>query len=153
MKLADVLPKDLVCVPLAATNKEDAIKELVDLMASKGRAERRDELLGAVMEREAQRTTGIGRGFAVPHAKTDAVRTMVIALGKTREPIEFDSIDGKPVSLIALLASPTSYTQEHMQALTALSRLITNEKAYQGLVEAPDADSLYNIAVESANGR
>lgn len=153
MKLADVLPKDLVCVPLAATNKQDAITELVDLMAKNGRAERRDELLGAVMERESQRTTGIGRGFAVPHAKTDAVRSMVIALGKTSEPIDFESIDGKPVSLIALLASPSNSTQEHMQALTTLSRLIMNEKAYQGLIDATDAESLYSIAVESANGR
>lgn len=153
MILADVLPKDLVCMPLTATDKYSAITELVDLMAAKGRADRRDELLGAVMEREAQRTTGIGRGFAVPHAKTDAVRKMVIALGKTSEPIDFESIDGKPVSLIALLASPANSTQEHMQALTTLSRLIMNEQAYQGLVDAPDAESLYHIAVESANGR
>lgn len=153
MKLADVLPRELVCVPLVATNKHDAITELVDLMAAKGRTDRRDELLGAVMEREAQRTTGIGRGFAVPHAKTDAVRSMVIALGKTSVPIDFESIDGKPVLLIALLASPASSTQEHMQALTTLSRLIMNEKAYQGLVDAIDADSLYHTAIESSNGK
>ena len=61
--------------------------------------------------------------------------------------------DGKPVSLIALLASPSNSTQEHMQALTTLSRLIMNEKAYQGLIDATDAESLYSIAVESANGR
>lgn len=145
MKLTDHLPKALIKVPLPATDKTQAITQLVDLVAEHGYTEKRDLLLQAVLEREAQRTTGIGRGFAIPHAKCDAVQKIVIAFGRPAEPIDFAAIDGQPVSLIALLVSPIHATSTHIGALTSLSRLVSNGKALEGLLSAADADEVYQI--------
>jgi len=151
MKLTDHLPKELIKVPLDAVDKTQAITHLVDLLAEEGFTDKRDLLLEAVLEREAQRTTGIGRGFAIPHAKCDAVKKLVIAFGRPTKPIDFAAIDGQPVGLIALLVSPTTETSTHIKALATLSRLVTNDKILTGLLNAEHADAFYDIIVESTS--
>lgn len=151
MKLTEHLTPALIKVPLAATDKKSAIAEMVDLLVKGGVTEARDTLLAAVMERENQRTTGIGLGFAIPHAKTDAVKALVIALGRTAQPIDFAAIDGKPVNLIALLVSPSNATSQHIQALARLSRMVTSASLLQKLLDAPDAQALYDLIAASDN--
>lgn len=136
MKISDLLTETRIAVPLAAKNKRDAITSLVDLIAADGGVKKRDALLNAVLLREAQRTTGVGRGFAIPHAKCDAVEKLVLAMGRPIEPIDFEAIDGKPVSLIALLAGPPSQTGPHLLALAALSRIVTDQNVFAQLVAA-----------------
>jgi PTS system fructose-specific IIC component len=145
MKLTDHLSPGLVKVPLESTEKTKAITELVDLLVQQNLTTARDPLLAAVLEREGQRTTGIGRGLAIPHAKCDAVSKLVIALGRTKTPIDFASVDGQPVQLIALLVSPTSATSTHIQALAKLSRLVTNGAILGELLAAKTAADLYGI--------
>ncbi len=152
MKLTDYLSRPLVKVPLDAKDKTQAITELVDMVAEQGLTDARDLLLEAVIEREAQRTTGIGRGFAIPHAKCDAVDRLVIAFGRAAEPIDFSAIDGQPVTLIALLASPTNATSPHIQALARLGRLVTNATVLEGLLSAKTADEFYNVIAEADAG-
>ena len=149
MKLTEYLPPSLVRVPLRATDKSQAITELVDLLAEQGFTDGRDQLLDAVLEREAQRTTGIGRGFAIPHAKCDAVDRLAVAFGRAAEPIDFGAIDGQPVSLVALLASPTNATSLHIQALARLSRMVTNEAILDALLSAEDAAALHRVIAEN----
>lgn len=147
MKLTEHLTLSLVRVPLVSTEKSAAITELVDLVAEQGLTNSRDRLLQAVLDREGQRSTGIGRGFAIPHAKCDAVDKLIVALGRCREPIDFKAIDGQPVTLIALLASPISATTTHIQALAKLSRLVTNGAVLSQLLAAQSADELYRVVV------
>jgi fructose-specific phosphotransferase system IIA component len=145
MKLTDYLVRPLVKVPIEAKDKTQAITELVDIIAEQGLTQARDLLLEAVLEREAQRTTGIGRGFAIPHAKCDAVKRLVVAFGRAAEPIDFAAVDGQPVSLIALLASPTHDTSTHIQALAKLGRLVTNATVLEGLLSAETGDAFYDL--------
>lgn len=145
MKLTDHLRLPLVKVPLAAKDKISAIAELVDLVVASGATKDRETLLASVMERETQRTTGIGRGFAIPHAKCDAVSELVIALGRTSQPLDFGAIDGKPVELIALLASPTKATSLHISALAKLSRLVINATVMESLLSAKSAEQVFKI--------
>jgi mannitol/fructose-specific phosphotransferase system IIA component (Ntr-type) len=149
MKLTDYLSRPLVKVPLDAKDKTQAITELVDIVAEQNLTDARDLLLEAVIEREAQRTTGIGRGFAIPHAKCDAVDRLVIAFGRAAEPIDFSAVDGQPVTLIALLASPTNATSPHIQALARLGRLVTNAAVLDGLLSAKTADEFYNVIAKA----
>ncbi len=157
MKLTEYLPPTLVKVPLDSTDKFGAITELVDLVAehfSLGGApgagsSARDGLLKAVLDREAQRSTGVGRGFAIPHAKTDTVGKLVVALGRTKSPIPFGAIDGQPVELIALLASPTTATSLHIQTLARLSRLVTNGSMLSRILAAKSAEELYALIAAS----
>ncbi len=147
MNLSEIFPVELAVVPLLSTDKFAAIEELVERMTAAGYARQRDGLLDAVLEREFQRSTGIGKGFAVPHAKTDTVNSQVVAIGRTEVPIDFASPDDEPVSVVALLASPVNENLLHMQALAALSRLAMNDQARASMLAARDGASLHRVVI------
>lgn len=144
IKLTNFMPPELVRVPLSALDKVQVITELVDLLAGNNWTNDRDRLLAAVLEREAQRTTGVGRGLAIPHAKTEVCPKLVVALGRTAAPVDFAAIDGKPVRLVVLLAGPLEQTGLHIQILARLSRMVTNEAILTELLNAPTAADVYN---------
>lgn len=145
IRILDYLPRELVRVPMAATQKRAAIEELVDLIVAQKLTADRERLLTAVFEREAQRTTGVGRGLAVPHAKTDACGKLVVAFGRTAEPIEFEAIDRQPVRVLVLIAAPPAQTNPHIQLLARISRLFNTDTVRNALLEAPDADTVYDL--------
>jgi mannitol/fructose-specific phosphotransferase system IIA component (Ntr-type) len=149
MKLTDHLTPELIKLPLDVADKTQAITELVDLVAAQGRTTARDQLLAAVLQREKQRSTGVGRGFAIPHAKTDTVPDLVIAFGRAARPLEFGAFDSQPVTLIALLASPINATSAHIQALARLSRLVTTGTTMTALLAAKTAEEFYKIVSEN----
>jgi fructose-specific phosphotransferase system IIA component len=134
MNVLDVLKPDCIKVPLAASEKKAAIEELVDVLANAGAVLDAQELKTAVWAREQQRSTGIGEGLAIPHGKGAAVQRVAMAIGMPTAPIEYDSIDHKPVRLIVMLVSPPEKVSEHVQVLGRLSRLMTDvtfrERAY-----------------------
>jgi len=148
MRLSEILDPSCVKVPLAAKGKEAAIEELVDLLAQSGRVANRDALLAAVTAREQVRSTGIGRGLAVPHGKAVGCDRLVMAIGKPAEPIDFASIDGQPVSVIVLLASPPEQSGPHVQALARISRLMLMEPFRQAVLTAKTAQELYAVIVQ-----
>jgi fructose-specific phosphotransferase system IIA component len=127
MRLSDILKINDIKVPMTATDKKGAIAELVQVLADASELKDAKVLLASVLEREATRTTGIGNGLAIPHGKCSGVDHLVVAIGKPEKPIEFESIDGRPVNLIVLLASPPDQTGPHIQALARISRLMTVE--------------------------
>jgi len=148
MKLTEYLTPATILVPLVAADKMQAITKMVEVIVEQGLARNREELLAAVLERESQRTTGIGRGFAIPHAKSDSVGKLVLGFGRLAEPIDFASIDGQPVSLLAMLVSPTHATTLHIQALARLSRMVTNEAILDSLLSAQSPDAFYKVIAE-----
>ncbi len=145
MRLTDILQPDCVKVPLAANGKQEAIYELADLLCAARGIEAIDELKQAVWERETTRTTGIGHGIAIPHGKTGGVSELCMAVGKLVQPIEFGAIDGKPVQLIILLASPIDQTGPHIQALARISQMLTQEPVRAGIMDAADAAAVYAV--------
>lgn len=145
MNLLDILTVDCVKAPLDATEKKDAIEELVDTLAAAGKVTNAEALKDAVWSREQTRTTGIGQGLAIPHGKSNSVDKLVMAIGKPAEPIEFESIDKQPVRLIVLLASPPDRTSDHIQALARISRLMTMRDFRESVYAAQDAAELYAL--------
>jgi mannitol/fructose-specific phosphotransferase system IIA component (Ntr-type) len=105
MRLSEILKPQNIKIPLVATTKNDAIAELVDLLASNSDVSDAKKVLDSVLERETTRTTGIGNGLAIPHGKTPGTRDLVMAIGRPSLPIDFQSIDGKPVTIICLVLS------------------------------------------------
>ena len=148
MRLTDILRPDCLKVPLLATAKQDAIFELVDLLADTGVISERDELKATVWQRETTRTTGIGHGVAIPHGKTSAAKSLVLAIGKAAQPIEFAAIDGRPVELIFLLVSPPDQTGPHIQALAGISRMLTDATFRAAVRSATTATDLYKLIVD-----
>jgi fructose-specific phosphotransferase system IIA component len=148
MILTKILHPNCVKVPVENREKEAVITELVDLLDSNGLFINRDVALQAVLTRERSQSTGTGAGIAIPHGKCNAVKELVMAIGIAHEPIEFDSIDGKPVKILILLVSPSNQTGTHIQALAMISRLMLNEKFKTKLENVSSADEVYELFSE-----
>ena len=151
MVLTQILQPTCVKVPLSGADKDTVITELVDILAGNGLLENRDTVLDAVFTRERTRSTGIGSGIAIPHGKCSAVKELVMALGITAAPLEFESVDGKPVSIVILLVSPADQTGPHIQALARISRLMLDEEFKAALEKAPSSQVAYELLSNREN--
>lgn len=145
MNLLDILTPECVKAPLEATEKREAIDELVGLLAAAGRVSDPAALREAVWTREQTRTTGIGHGLAIPHGKCSAMTDLAMAIGRPAEPMPFEAIDGKPVRLIVLLASPPDRTSDHIQALAQVSRLVSMEEFRTKIYAAESGQEIYEL--------
>ncbi len=154
MELSKILTVERISVPLQATDKQGAITELIDLLSSTGALLDRDAALDAVLKREAERTTGIGYGLAIPHGKSNGCDHLVIAAGKPAKAIDFQSLDGRPVTFVVLLVSPPDQTGPHIQALAKISRLMNIEEFRVAVDKAGTPAELHEAiaASESAEG-
>lgn len=141
MILTQILQPTCIKVPLESKDKYSVITELVDLLAENRLIQDREAALDAVFTRERTRSTGIGSGIAIPHGKCGGVKELVMALGIAREPIPFESVDGKPVSIVILLVSPQDQTGPHIQALARISRLLLDEEFKNALERASSAQA------------
>jgi fructose-specific phosphotransferase system IIA component len=151
MILTQILQTNCIKVPVENKDKEAVITELVDLLDANGLLLDREVALDAVLTRERTRSTGTGAGIAIPHGKCNAVKELVMAIGITHEPIEFESVDGKPVTILILLVSPADQTGPHIQALASISRLMLNEEFKQKLEQAASAEKVYELLNDTEN--
>jgi fructose-specific phosphotransferase system IIA component len=151
MTLTQILQLSCVKVPLEAKEKKAIITELVDLLDQCGLLLDRDAALDAVFMREQTRSTGIGSGIAIPHGKCKAVKELVMALGIAPEPVDFESVDDRPVTIVILLVSPVDQTGPHIQALARISRLMLDENFKRSLENAESADQVYELLGEKEN--
>lgn len=151
MILTQILQPDCIKVPVENRDKEAVITELVDLLNVNGLLLDRDEALEAVLTRERTQSTGTGAGIAIPHGKCNAVKELVMAIGIAHELIEFNSIDGKPVTILILLVSPANQTGPHIQALATISRLMLNEEFRQQLEKVTSSDEVYELLNNQEN--
>ena len=145
MILTQILQPTCIKLPLEGKDKQTVITELVDLLDDNGLLADRDVTLDAVLARERTRSTGIGSGIAIPHGKCKAVKELVMAVGITDTPVEFESVDGKPVAIILLLVSPADQTGSHIQALARISRLMLDEEFKHQLETASSAEQAYEL--------
>ena len=145
MNLTEILHPDCIKVPLAGKDKESAITELVDLLDKAGLLTDKELALETVFMREKTRSTGIGSGIAIPHGKCKAVKELVMAVGIGAEPIDFASVDGKPVKIILLLVSPVDRTGPHIQALAQISRLMLDNQFKESFEKATSAQQAYEL--------
>lgn len=150
MNILDTFSPATIKVPLDSTEKQAAIEELVDVLADAGEISDPDTLKRVVWEREQQRSTGIGEGLAIPHGKDPCTDKLVIALGRPAQPIDFQSVDKKPVQLIVLLASPPDKTGDHIQALGKLSRLMQNPEFRDAAYSAESAEAMYTLFADAS---
>ncbi|CAG1008409.1 PTS system, galactitol-specific IIA component [Phycisphaerales bacterium] len=145
MNLLDILSPNCIRAPLVATTKRGVIDELVDLLAAEKKVADAKALKDAVWSREQMRTTGIGAGLAIPHGKCPGMTGLAMAIGKPAKPMDFEAIDGQPVKLVVLLASPPDKTSDHIQALARISRLMTMEAFRERIYAAESASEIYEL--------
>jgi fructose-specific phosphotransferase system IIA component len=145
MKLSDHLEERFVTLELKSRNKEEAIRELAETLRESADMSDFEMYVRDVFEREKQASTGIGRGAAIPHARTDAVKDFVVAVGRVPEGIDFGSIDGKPVRVIILMGTPKAKVKTYLKLLAHLSHLIKTNGFLDGLASAADAAAVVGL--------
>jgi len=145
LELTDFISPKLIKLELAATQKIDAIRELISLLDGAGHISDADSFLKSVLEREKVGSTGIGKGIAIPHSRTNAVREVVVAVGRSPAGIEFEALDGKPVHLIFMIAAPIDSGGLYLKALARLSRLLRYQEFRNELMEAKTVEEILEI--------
>lgn len=145
MKLSKFCEEDLMNFDLQGQNKADVIKELVELTSHSSLVRDREELLAAVFEREKLVTTGVGYGVAFPHAKTRAMKGIVIAFGRSEVGVDFEAMDKKPVHLLFLIAAPEDAIGAHLNVMARLSYIMKSEKNRERLMRAKTAGEVMLI--------
>ncbi|GGB47469.1 PTS system fructose-specific EIIABC component [Lentibacillus populi] len=140
MKITDLLKEDTIKLDLQATSKTDVLSELADQLNNAGRLNDKAAFINNIFEREEQSTTGVGEGIAIPHAKSEAVKTPAIAFGRSQAGIDYDSLDGQPAHLFFMIAASEGANNAHLEALSRLSTFLMDpkfqEKMYQATTEA-----------------
>jgi nitrogen PTS system EIIA component len=148
MKITEMLPREFVLEDLKARNKHDALAELAGVFA-KGKGKATPEaMLHVLLERERLGSTGIGDGIAIPHGKVTGLDEMVVSFGRSREGIEFEAMDGKPVHLFFLLMAPENSAGQHLKALAKISRMLKDPNFRKNLLNAEMHEDLVRIIAE-----
>ena len=136
MKITDLMIQDTMIMELQATTKEEAIDELIASLAASGRITDAKLFKEKILEREAQSSTGIGGGIAMPHAKTKAVREATVVFAKSSAGIDFASLDEAPAHIFFMIAAPDGAGNMHLRTLAALSRLLIESEFIEQLMNA-----------------
>ncbi|HFU3844831.1 TPA: fructose-specific PTS transporter subunit EIIC [Streptococcus suis] len=173
MKIQDVLRKDVMLLDLQATSKEAVIDEMITSLVDKGYVTDFEVFKTGIMNREAQTTTGLGDGIAMPHAKNAAVKEATVLFAKSNKGVDYASLDGQPTDLFFMIAAPEGANDTHLAALAELSKYLmkagfadrlraaTNpeeviavfdtaeaaDKAVEEVVAAPSGDRPFIVAV------
>lgn len=142
MDIKDLLIKDAMIMDLQATTKKAAIDEMVQKMYDAGRISDIDIYKEGILNREAQTSTGLGDGIAMPHAKNSAVKEATVLFAKSKNGVDYESLDGQPTYLFFMIAAPEGANDTHLQALAALSRLLINPDFVAKLKAADSPDQV-----------
>ena len=139
-----LITADLVAVDLVATDRDDATRQLIDLLTAAGRVTDADGFHADVRAREAQMATGMPGGIGLPHARSAHVTVPTLAVGKVPGGVGFGAPDG-PATLVSLIAAPDTGDSAHLQILAALARRLVHESFRTSLKDAPDAATVAEI--------
>jgi len=148
MKISDFLSKEFFIPELKSSDKNEAINELIDLFSSDPRVEDIEDVRKNVFEREKIMSTGIGKGFAVPHGKSDSIKEIIAAFGRSTKGIDFEAMDGQPVNLIFLIVGRNDSISIHIKLLSRISRMMNKDDFRNRLLNAANAEELYKVFID-----
>ncbi|MFP3509271.1 fructose-specific PTS transporter subunit EIIC [Peribacillus sp. SIMBA_075] len=145
MKITDLLKLDTIIINLQSATKQAVIDELSGKLAEADRLNDVEAFKAAILKREQQSTTGIGEGIAIPHAKTNAVRTPAICFGKSVNGVDYESLDGQPAHLFFMIAASEGANADHLETLSRLSSLLMDEKFRDRLISSSSGEEVLEI--------
>ena len=147
MELADFLTKEQVVTDLKATDRWEAIEELIALLVANGQvdSDHREAVVSVVKKRETSMSTGIGFGIGIPHASTDLIDNVTGAFGRSLSGVDFDARDNQPVNLVMLFLVPQGQFQKHLHTLAKIAKVLHKKEFRKSLEEAGDAAEMYRI--------
>jgi PTS system nitrogen regulatory IIA component len=145
MRIVDILSEDLILPDVRATAKNDVLGEVVDLLVSNRPDIDRETALHELVQRERLGSTGVGHGFAIPHAKLPRLEGLIACFARSREGVEFESLDGQPAHLFLALLAPEGAAGMHLKALARASRMFRARAFREQLLAEDDRHSLWQI--------
>lgn len=145
VRITDYMDEDLIELNLNGKNKEEVLKELSHIIAKSDKIEQKDVIYKALLEREALGSTGIGKGVAIPHAKTEGAKDLTIAFGISKEGVDFKSLDREKVKIFFVFASPMRESKKYLKVLARISRLIREESFRERLINCKNAKDVLKI--------
>jgi len=143
MQITDMFKKEYIIEELKAKSKRAVLAELSEIFTRYHTGIQSEAMLEVLLDREKLGSTGIGDGIAIPHGKLKGLDSLVISFGRSREGIDFDAIDGKPVHIFFLLMAPESSTGQHLKALAKISRMLKDPELRSSLLSAKSSEELY----------
>lgn len=149
MQINDLLRKDLMILDLQATEKEAAIDEMIERLAEKDVISDKETYKEGIMQREAQTSTGLGDGVAMPHSKNKAVKEPAVLFAKSSKGVDYESLDGQPTHYLFMIAAPEGGNDLHLQVLASLSRKLVNPEVLEQLDQATTPEDVQTIFAES----
>ncbi len=152
MKLTDIIIRDACVVDMQAKTKKEALRELADALSAAVDGLDGSELLDMLLEREKLGTTAMGDGIAIPHARVESLDRLLASFGRSRNGVDFDSVDGKRTHLFFLLVAPGTEGSTHLLTLARLSRFLTQPEFRAKLLEVEAIEDLFR-AVEEEESR
>ena len=147
-KISELLPRSAIILNLQSREKFDVIGELVRPLLATGAITDEPEFVSAIIRCENMESTGIGLGVAIPHARTKAVASIVLAFGRSDAGVDFSSLDGKPSHLIFLIAAPEEQKTEYIMTLARLSKLLRKDEVRIGLNKAGSPDDIARVILQ-----
>ena len=148
MKITDMLGKEFILENLAARHQKDVLVELSEVFLRGPIRFHHDEVVNTLLEREKLGSTGIGDGIAIPHGKHHDINDLIVSFGRSKQGVEFNSMDGKPVYLFFLLMAPENATGQHLKVLAKISKMLKDSKFRGALIDAKSKDDLYRLIAE-----
>ena len=148
MALIDLISENIVKVPLESTTKTEAIAELIDVLVRAGKVRDKSKILEAVLKRENLGSTGLEKGIAVPHAKTEEVSSLMLAIGISLKGVDFNAVDGKPSKVFFLMLAAPDQSGPHIEALAEIARMTRSEAFCRLLTSATSAKEVVELFKE-----
>lgn len=145
MKVSELLTEKFIIADIKSQSKAGVINELIDLFERDERIIDLEKVRTAVHEREKIMSTGVGKGFAIPHGKTSAVKEIIAAFGKTSKDIDYDALDGKPVHLVFLLVGKDNLVSTHIKLLSRVSRMMNKDPFRNQLLNAASPEEIISL--------
>ncbi len=149
MKLSELIDQDNIIPELKAKDKKEVLEELAEPIASHEPSMDKGSLVRVLLDRERLGSTGIGDGVAIPHGKFHGVSQPVISFGRSRQGLDFESMDGQPAYLFFLLVAPENSASVHLKALAKIAKILKNSSFRKVLMEAPTRKELYQTIIQN----
>lgn len=148
--LKDVITLDCINIDLKGQTKSEIIDEMVDILYNNGKLNDREEYKKEILKREAQSSTGMEEGIAIPHGKTDAVKIPTVAIGISKKGVDYESLDGKPSHLFFMIAAPANSNNSHIELLSKITTLLLEDDIREALLNAKSKEEVLDILIKNA---
>ena len=148
--LKDVITLDCVNIDLKGQTKSEIIDEMIDILYNNGKLNDKEEYKKEILKREAQSSTGMEEGIAIPHGKTDAVKIPTVAIGISKKGVDYESLDGKPSHLFFMIAAPSNSNNSHIELLSKITTLLLEDDIREALLNVKSKEEVLDILIKNA---